>query len=105
MSRVLRYLPFSPYLKCLDISLIHYYHSTPMVENTGHKKSSESRHLPLFIYILSGIIPLMSLILVVTYLKKGYEDHHTKIRTLLILAAIEPLILLFAVLFIIKFLT
>ncbi|MGQ9706024.1 MAG: hypothetical protein ACUVWP_03340 [bacterium] len=57
-----------------------------------------------FILFLSAIVPLLALILVITFLRRGKSGKDPRFRILLLLAAVEPIILLFIILFVFKYL-
>jgi len=60
--------------------------------------------LSLIVVIISAIVPLLALILVIAFLRQGRPARDPRFRILLLLAAAEPLILLFIILFIFKYL-
>lgn len=73
-----------------------------MENSSTNEEIGVAEHLPVYIYILSAIIPLLSLILVINYLRKDYKRYIKRIRVLLLMAVVEPIILLFTVLIILN---
>jgi len=60
--------------------------------------------LSIFVIFVSAIVPLLALILVIVLLRQGKPAGDTRFRILLLLAAAEPIILLFIILFVFKYL-
>jgi len=73
------------------------------MDTVDRDNQNDEGHLPLFLYILAGVIPLMSLFLVINLLRKGYERYRTRIKTLLLIAVVEPLVLLIIILMLINY--